>query len=295
MERYGTDKPDTRYDYFVQDIKEIASHSDFRPFKESEAVKSIPFGENLSRKELDRLSKFAEDYYNTKISWLRFGKSQVSGSVKKFFSPELLKALREKTGEGTLLICAGKWKVTLKTLGALRLEIIKRLKPPSKQFQFLWVTEFPLFEWDDKINGWVPCHHLFTMPKNPEMITVDPGKVISRQYDLVLNGVEVGSGSIRIHNRELQEKVMKIVGLDKERRDKDFGFFLNALEYGAPPHGGIALGIDRILMVMLSRKSIQDVIPFPKTLTGMGPLEGVPSEVDEASLREVGIKVRSKQ
>ncbi|MCK4328731.1 aspartate--tRNA ligase [candidate division WOR-3 bacterium] len=291
LEKYGSDKPDTRFEMFITDITEIAKRSDFRIFKEAKFIKALilPL---LSRKMIDELSDFADKYYGTKISYISF-KEPLSGNIAKFFPKELIDELKSTLPidtEKTVVFCAGKWKRTLETLGAIRNRI--NIENATKdEYKLLWVTDFPLFEYDDESDTWVPCHHIFTMPNTDNF--KDPSKIIGKQYDLVLNGVELGSGSIRIHRRDLQEKMMEIGNIRKDKRSREYEFLLSALEYGAPPHGGIAIGLDRLLMILLNEESIQEVIPFPKTTTGFGLMENVPSEIDEEKLRELRIGIKS--
>ncbi|PIP11908.1 MAG: aspartate--tRNA ligase [bacterium (Candidatus Stahlbacteria) CG08_land_8_20_14_0_20_40_26] len=291
MEQYGTDKPETRFDVYISDITKIAKKSEFRIFKEVKFVRAltVPL---LTRKRTDEFSEFALKYYNSRISYLSF-KETISGNIAKFFSSKLtgeLKSALSIRGEETVLFCAGDWKRSLETLGAIRNKVLEG-KTPREKYKLLWVTDFPLFEWDNKIGSWAPCHHIFTMPKTDNF--KDPSKVAGKQYDLVLNGIELGSGSIRIHDRDLQERMMEIGGMNRAKRDREFGFFLSALTYGTPPHGGIAIGLDRLLMILAGKGSIQEVIPFPKTLTGAGLMEDVPSEIENEKLKELGIKITS--
>jgi len=291
MEQYGTDKPDTRFDVCISDITKIAKKSEFRIFKEVKFVRAltVPL---LTRKMIDELSEFAFKYYNSRISYLSF-KETISGNIAKFFSSKLtgeLKSALSIRGEKTVLFCAGDWKRSLETLSAIRNKILEE-KTPGEKYKLLWVTDFPLFEWDDKSSSWTPSHHIFTMPKTDDF--KDPSKITGKQYDLVLNGIELGSGSIRIHDRDLQERMMEIGGMNKAKRDREFEFFLSALTYGTPPHGGIAIGLDRLLMILAGKNSIQEVIPFPKTLTGSGLMENVPSEIENEKLKELGIKITS--
>ncbi len=291
LEKYGSDKPDTRFEMFITDITEIAKRSDFRIFKEAKFVKALTLP-LLSRKMIDELSDFADKYYGTKISYISF-KEPLSGNIAQFFPKELIDELKSTLPidtEKTVVFCAGNWKRTLETLGAIRNRI--NIENTTKdEYKLLWVTDFPLFEYDDESDTWLPCHHIFTMPNTDNF--KDPSKIIGKQYDLVLNGVELGSGSIRIHKRDLQEKMMEIGNISKDKRSREYEFLLSALEYGAPPHGGIAIGLDRLLMILLNEESIQEVIPFPKTTTGFGLMENVPSEIDEEKLRELGIGIKS--
>lgn len=291
LEKYGSDKPDTRFEMFITDITEIAKRSDFRIFKEAKFIKALTLP-LLSRKMIDELSDFADKYYGTKISYISF-KEPLSGNIAKFFPKELIDELKSTLPidtEKTVVFCAGNWKRTLETLGAIRNRI--NIENTTKdEYKLLWVTDFPLFEYDDESDTWLPCHHIFTMPNTDNF--KDPSKIIGKQYDLVLNGVELGSGSIRIHRRDLQEKMMEIGNISKDKRSREYEFLLSALEYGAPPHGGIAIGLDRLLMILLNEESIQEVIPFPKTTTGFGLMENVPSEIDEEKLRELGIGIKS--
>lgn len=292
LEKYGSDKPDTRYNILLKDISEIAKQSEFRVFRDAEVVKCIVWEANLSRKEIGELEVVAKGY-QMGLAWLKYIDGSFSGAIAKYFNEELLEKFKLAT-DCTLLFVAGEFKKASVALGGVRNKLIEKYLPQKpKEFNFLWVTDFPMFEREEETNQLVPSHHVFVMPKDPKMLDSDPEAAIGKLYDLVLNGVELGSGSIRVHIRELQEKIMETIGFDKKRRERNFGCLLEALDYGAPPHGGIALGLDRIVMVMLGRKNIQDVIAFPKTLTGLGLLEGIPSEVEKEQLDEAHIKVKT--
>ncbi len=292
LEKYGTDKPDIRYDIFLKDVSKIAQKSEFQVFKKAKAVKCIVWEDNLSRKEIEGLENIVKEY-RLGLAWLKFIDGKFSGPVYKYFGKELLEKFK-LSNNCTLLFVAGAFKKASESLGAVRSRLIERYLPKKpKEYEFLWVTDFPMFEHDEETNELVPSHHVFVMPKEPKTLDANPESTIGRLYDLVLNGVELGTGSIRIHNRTLQEKVMEVIGFNKERRMKNFGCLLEALEYGTPPHGGIALGLDRMVIVMLNKKNIQDVIAFPKTLTGVGLLENIPSEVDKTQLNEVHIKIKN--
>jgi aspartyl-tRNA synthetase len=292
IDDYGTDKPDTRYEFKLINVTDVARKSDFRVFKEKEQVKCIVLPKALSRREIDELATVAKGY-GMQLSWLKFTDEGFSGPICKFFTPELLKEFEPFVGTfpaATLLFAAGDKRASL-ALGGVRTAFIASHVPPQEGYNFVWVTDIPMFERDEATNKVVAAHHPFVMPQDPKQLENDPEDVIGRFYDLVLNGVELGSGSIRVHIRELQEKIMEIVGFTKEQRTRDFGCLLEALDYGPPPHGGIALGLDRLAITMLNKSSIQDVIAFPKTLTGLGLLEGIPSPVEEKQLKEAHIKI----
>jgi aspartyl-tRNA synthetase len=227
---------------------------------------------------------------------MKVEEKSLSGPIAKFFPDELAAQICEETEarRGDLLIfVADKKETALLSLGAVRLELGRKYHLPDKrEFRFCWVTDFPVFEYNEEEQRWVATHHMFSMPKDISMLDGDPGKIIGKVYDVVCNGVELASGSIRIHRRDLQEKVMKIVGMSQEDAQKRFGFLLTAFDYGAPPHGGIAPGIDRIVALMAGKESIRDVIAFPKTLTGAALLEDAPSEVEPAQLEELRLEVK---
>ncbi len=289
IEKYGSDKPDTRFNLFLEDITEIAKKSDLKIFKDAEKVIMLRWDGELSRKEIDELLKIAEK----PVAWIKYKDGEKSGPIAKYFDITPL----NPQSPSVFFFCANKWGKAHTPLGLIRRELVKKLKT-DKKFEFVWITDFPLFEWNEDERRWQPCHHIFTMPKveNIEKINFsNPDKIIAKQYDLVLNGVELGSGSIRIHHRDLQEKVMQVLGMTKEEIERNFGFLLTALEYGAPPHGGIALGIDRLCVLMLGLQTIQDTIPFPKTARGQGLMEEIPSEVLEEQLKELGIKIENAE
>jgi aspartyl-tRNA synthetase len=294
IENYGTDKPDIRYDLTLKDVTEIAKKSEFTKFKEKEKVKCIIFEKGLSRKEIENLETIVKGY-GLELFWLKYQEGNFSGPICKFFNPELLKEFNvENLYACSLLFVAGDERASL-ALGGVRNELISNYLPPKKEQEFIWVTDFPMFQRDEVTHKLGASHHMFVMPKDQKQLEDTPENVIGRLYDLVLNGVELGSGSIRIHNRELQERVMGIIGFDKSKQERDFGCLLQALEYGAPPHGGIALGVDRLAVIMLDKKSIQEVIAFPKTLSGLGLLEDIPSEVEPTQLDELHIKIKENE
>ncbi|MEW6201771.1 MAG: aspartate--tRNA ligase [bacterium] len=301
--RYGTDKPDLRYELQITDVTDVMRGSDFKIFETliqgGGIVRgfTITGGAAFSRKELDDLIAYSQKLGSSGLAWMRLKGDQTDSPIAKFFAEQQLQALRTTMNakDGDLLaFLAGQEKAIVPILGELRLHLIEKTKMQPKQpYAFTWVTDFPLFEWDTERKGWAPMHHIFTMPREQDIPLLDsaPGEVMGRLYDLVLNGTELGSGSIRIHIRELQEKVFSIIGLEQEAARERFGFLLDAFQYGAPPHGGIALGLDRLLMLMLGENSIREVIPFPKTQSGACLMTGAPSPVEKDQLREVGIRL----
>ena len=301
MTKFGSDKPDLRYGMEIVDITDIAKRTDFKIFKDAETVRTLNAKTcvDFSRKDIDNLEEIAKKYGAEGLLFLK-SKKEISGPLTKFLSKELVEDLKTKTDlkeKDLLLIIAGKKSVVLPSLGGLRVELAKRLNLAKvEDFKFCWVVDFPLFKYNEDENSLEPEHHIFTQPKPEDMkfLKTDPAKVRGRQYDLVCNGHELASGSIRNHKREIQEMVFDIIGLSREEQKKRFGFLLEALEYGAPPHGGIAPGLDRIVMLMAGMENIRDVTPFPKTLNAQALLEGAPAEVEKAQLDELGIKIKSK-
>ena len=289
MERFGTDKPDMRFGYELRDVTPIAKASDFRIFKQADKVVALLWQDELSRKEIEELETIAKEAGVGGLAFMRVKDGTIAGGVSKYFTEELQKGLLkllDVRGDGTILMTAGDWKPTLEAMGAIRSKLIERLDPPN-EYKFVWVTDFPIVEKTD--TGYEPVHHIFSMPKRLDF--EHPENMVGHVYDLVLNGVELGSGSIRAHKREIQEKLLEIIGLTKQQMEERFGFLLEALEYGAPPHGGIALGLERLVGEMVGDRHIPNFIAFPKTTTGLGLMEGIPGEVTPEQLQELHIKI----
>lgn len=309
MKTYGSDKPDLRFDHKLITISDLVEDVEFKVF--SGAVKSG--GEvallnakgcaDYSRKNIDELTHLAKKYGAKGLAWMKFTDGKVNSPIAKFFSEEKINAIKNEASveDGDLLLfMADKWTTTYTVLGALRLEIARRnglINDNSDEYKFLWVTDFPLFELDEEENRYVAMHHPFTSPNKEDLIHIedDPAKVRSNAYDIVVNGAEIGGGSIRIHDKDLQQKMFKSLGLSEEEAQAKFGFLLQALEYGAPPHGGIAFGLDRLCMILSGTDNIRDVIAFPKTTSGLSLMDGAPAEVDSKQLEELGIKLIKKK
>lgn len=304
MDLYGSDKPDVRFDLQLVDLSETVADCDFRVFSDCVAnngrVKAVcaPGGSKFSRKDIEALETWLKKDYGIRgLAWLKRTADGVSGSVKKVLGEPLCEALFEKAGGGEgdlLLMVADAREKANQALGALRMKLGEKLDLiPHDQFKFLWITEFPLLEFDADSGRYIALHHPFTSPMDEdlEMLKTDPGKVRAKAYDLVLNGFELGGGSIRIHRRDVQDAMFAALGLSEQEALEKFGFLLNALSYGAPPHGGIALGFDRMIMLMCGERSLRDVIAFPKTTNANCLMTESPSTVAVEQLVELGINL----
>ena len=310
METYGTDSPDIRFGLPLVDFIGFAGDSDFKALQSVETAKAIvvPNAEGYSRKVIDELNAFVKEFSSQEkktplggLAWMKCNDGDLSGGVSKFFGEELRQKIMESLGmgEGDLLLAAGGERETiLTTMGALRLEIAKRDSRlvSDDDFKPLWVRDYPLFGKDEDTGKWTFLHHPFTSPALEDMdkFDSDPGSAGSRAYDLVINGWEIAGGSIRNHDPVVQLKIFELLGIsEKEAKDK-FGFLLEGLTYGAPPHGGIAFGFDRFVMILAGAKQIRDVIAFPKTTSALSLMDGSPSEVPKEQLKELGIEIKKK-
>jgi len=308
MDLYGCDKPDTRFEVFLHDLTKDVEGCDFKVFKNTVssggrvmALAAPGYGKS-SRKQIDDLTAFAGEYGAKGLAYFKVEGDEMNSPITKFFSPELLGLIREKTGakDGDMIFMVADSRDTAcAALGALRLKIGKEKGLiDEEKFNFLWVVNFPLFRFNKEDNRWVSEHHPFTSFREEDMEFLEKGeleKVRSKSYDLVLNGSEIGSGSIRIHKRDIQQKIFDTLGLTKEECNRKFGFLLDAFRYGPPPHGGVAFGMDRLVTLFTKDSSIREVIPFPKTQKGICLLTQAPSVVDDDQLRDLGLKLRIKK
>ena len=303
MSKYGSDKPDTRYTLYLQDVKQFTDMSDFNAFKSAECVKAIvvPGGVKYSRKMIDELTDVVKTFKAKGLAWMKMDAGHLTGGISKFFEDNLQKEIKNATGmdDGDIIFLIGDERsVTEKSLGALRVEIAKREDLADKNnFKPLWVTDFPMFEMDEETDKLTFLHHPFTSPTTQDVneLDSDPESLKARAYDLTLNGYEIAGGSIRIHSPEIQNKVFSLLGLSPEEVKEKFGFLVEALTYGAPPHGGIAFGFDRLVMLLTGSNNIRDVIAFPKTTSALSLMDGSPDSVSEKQLDELNIQIKKKK
>jgi aspartyl-tRNA synthetase len=310
MRRYASDKPDLRIALELVDVADLVKDSSFKVFaapasdpKGRVAALRVPGAGVLSRKEIDDYTAFVARYGAKGLAYVKVnevakGRDGLQSPIIKFLSDEAVAGILSRTGardNDIIFFGADSAKVVNDALGALRLKIGHDLKLAAGDWRPLWVVDFPMFEWDAEEKRWVAMHHPFTAPRDPDpqALAANPGEAIAQAYDMVLNGSEIGGGSVRIHRQDLQSSVFGLLGIDEQSAQVKFGFLLDALKLGAPPHGGLAFGLDRLAMLMAGADSIRDVIAFPKTQTAADPMSEAPSEVTEQQLRELHIRVRT--
>jgi aspartyl-tRNA synthetase len=295
--RYGSDKPDLRFGLEIEEATEVTRGSEFGVFSGAPAVRFLRVPQAFSRAELERLEAFAKEWGAKGLAYLVFADDgEVRSPIAKFLSEDELAHVRSEPGS-TVLFAADEPAVTARVLSALRLHLARELDLVDEEaWRFVWITDFPMFEWDEDAERWKAVHHPFTRPApgSEELVTSDPGAATALAYDLVVNGIEIGGGSFRIHEQELQAQVFSALQLSEEEQRRKFGFLLDALAMGAPPHGGIAFGIERMLMALGREPNLRDMIAFPKNQAGVDPMSGAPSEVEEELLRELGIQLRAQ-
>lgn len=309
MDRYGSDKPDTRFGMELVDMTDLFKDCGFTAFASVantegcsvRAINAAGLSDKLTRKTLDGLVEFVKTYRAKGLAWLIVDENEIRGSIVKFFSHEELKAIADRAGAkkgDTILLVADKNSVVYAALGALRCELAQRYDLIDKtKFNLLWVTDFPLFEYSEEEQRYVAMHHPFTSPKDEdiELLDTNPGAVRAKAYDIVLNGTEMGGGSIRIFNSDLQAKMFEKLGFAPEAAMERFGFLINAFRYGTPPHGGMAYGLDRMVMLMTGKDSIRDVMAFPKVKDSSELMVESPGTVDQKQLDELGIEITKKE
>ncbi len=304
MDRYGSDKPDTRFGLELIDLTDVLKGCGFKVFADAiasggsvRAINAKASAEKFSRRDLDSLVDYVKTYNAKGLAWIIVTQEELKSPIAKFLTQEELKAIIKTTEaqEGdVLLFVADKNQIVFDSLGNLRLEIARRLNLiDNNKFNFLWVTDFPLLEFDNEKNKYVAIHHPFTSPKDEDIKLLDsnPLDVRAKAYDIILNGTELGGGSIRIYDSGLQSKMFSLLGFSEQEANTRFGFLLNAFKYGTPPHGGMAYGLDRLIMLLTGSSSIRDVMAFPKVQNASEPMSNAPDIVDKKQLMELGIKL----
>ncbi|EFE28550.2 aspartate--tRNA ligase [Filifactor alocis ATCC 35896] len=308
MDRYGSDKPDIRFGFEINDVSDIVKDCGFKVFDEAvlsggtvRAINLNGYEAEFSRKSIDALGETAKTYGAKGLAWMRVTESGINSPIAKFLSEDVLNSIVEKMGakKGDLLLfVADKTMTALTSLGHIRLEAAKKLGViDENEFAFLYVVEFPLYEYNEEENRYVAAHHPFTAPidEDLKLFNSSPENMHAKAYDIVLNGIELGGGSIRIHTKDVQDKMFEALGFTKEEAEEKFGFLLNAFQYGTPPHGGIAFGLDRLLMLMLKRDNIREVIAFPKNQNAICPMTEAPAIADKNALQELGIELSARK
>ncbi|MDO5047395.1 MAG: aspartate--tRNA ligase [Anaerococcus sp.] len=302
MESYGSDKPDLRFGYKIKNVSHVFKESDFKVFADNtsdgRSVRAINFkniADKYSRKQLDKLTDFVKDYGLKGLSYIKY-QDNIQSSIKKFLTDDIIDGLKESLDiedNDLILLGADKDMTVLEAMGALRRKVAKDNDLYEKEYAFCWVVNFPMFEYSEEEDRYVSQHHPFTMPNEEDidLLLTEPEKVRTQAYDIVINGDEMGGGSVRINNSNLQEKVFKALNLSQEDIENKFGFFIEALQYGTPPHAGLAYGLDRLVMLFAKTDNIKDIIAFPKTQSATCPLTEAPSLVDDKTLGELGIKI----
>ncbi len=297
MKKYGCDKPDLRFGLELTEITDICKKTNFQVLKNAELVKGLVVDKEFSRKELDSLTEFAKQAGAKGLVWVKITKGGFESPVAKFidkkYQDEIVKKMKAKKGS-TMFFVGDSWARANDVLSRLRVELGNRLGLiKENDYKFLFITDYPLFEKDEETNSWKPMHHIFSSPKEEciKYLEKDPSKVYAKLYDAVLNGVELGSGSIRIHDRKLQQKVLKVIGMPFEEVEQKFGFLMDSFKYGAVPHGGIALGFDRLVALLCGTHDIREVIAFPRNKAAQNPMDGSPSKAEPLQLKELNIKL----
>ena len=307
MNKYGSDKPDTRYEMYLHDLSDIFKDSDFKVFSGAIAdggvVKGIAVkngAKQYSRKKIEEKQDYIKRYNAKGLAWVKYEDGEFSGPIARFLTDENKEALKKEfnlEGGELVAIVADKWKVVTDSLDHLRRECAKETGIiPKDTYSFVWVVDWPLFEYDEGFGRWIAAHHPFTMPDDEgiKLLDTDPHKAHARSYDIVLNGDELGGGSIRIHKREIQEKMLKALGFSKKRAYEQFGYLLNALDMGFPPHAGLAIGLDRFAMMLADKDNIRDVTAFPKNASASEPMMHAPAPVADQQLEDIGIEVEKQ-